>query len=63
MASVEQNEMLLAPEEVLRHAKGAPKSKDELTATDKKHFRRKKKLKQKFMPYKKPVNNEINSKK
>lgn len=49
MASVDQNSMLLAPEEVLTHAKAALKSKDELTKTDKKHFRRKKKLKQKFL--------------
>jgi len=42
-AATEPSAMLLAPEEVFRHLKAAPKAKEERTETDKKRERRKKK--------------------
>lgn len=47
MASAEPTEALMAPEEVLKHAKAAPKAADERDTTDKLRERRKKKKKQK----------------
>uniref|UniRef100_A0AC34GTN3 Uncharacterized protein n=1 Tax=Panagrolaimus sp. ES5 TaxID=591445 RepID=A0AC34GTN3_9BILA len=49
MASAAADETLLAPEEITRHVKNAPKSKDERTTTDKNQERRKKKRKQSDM--------------
>ena len=49
MASAAADETLLAPEEISRHVKKAPKSKDERTETDKNQERRKKKRKQSDM--------------
>uniref|UniRef100_A0AC35FD75 Uncharacterized protein n=1 Tax=Panagrolaimus sp. PS1159 TaxID=55785 RepID=A0AC35FD75_9BILA len=49
MAAAAADETLLAPEEISRHVKKAPKSKDERTETDKNQERRKKKRKQSDM--------------
>lgn len=46
-AATAPDEELLAPEEIVKHAKFVPKSKEERTKTDKLRERRKKKKKQK----------------
>ncbi|KAI6197970.1 hypothetical protein M3Y94_01288800 [Aphelenchoides besseyi] len=48
-ASTAPDEEMLAPEEIAKHVKSAPKSTEERTQTDKKRERRKKKKKQKVL--------------
>ncbi|KAH7730778.1 Mpp10 protein [Aphelenchoides avenae] len=58
MASSEPSEALMAPEEILKHAKAAPKATEERDATDKLRERRKKKKKQKIMAQKEIASGE-----